>query len=83
MFNNIFERVKERGIQYNNWQTDLYIPVNDETKALIEQYEFRRNITTFVSNIDHKLWYDIPFAYTPGWNTSPVATTPAAKSPKP
>ena len=33
-----------------------------------EQYDFKNLVETFVSNIEpHLLWYDIPFAYIPGW----------------
>jgi hypothetical protein len=64
----IFEQVKELNIPYDSHATDLYVPVNDATRELIKGYEYRTNVTTFVSQIDKKLWFEIPFAYLPGWN---------------
>jgi hypothetical protein len=64
---NLFEKVKAAGIQYSNHESDLYIPVNEETKKLLADFPYKENVTTFRSNIDHKLWYDIPFAYRPWW----------------
>ena len=63
----IWEAVKAKGIQHDNHSTDLYIPVNAETRALVAEYEFKCNVTTFICQIDGKLWYDIPFAYEPEW----------------
>ena len=65
---NIFEQVKAAGIEYDNHESDLYIPVNDATAALIAQYEFKANVRVFTCNITKKIWYDIPFAYTPFWD---------------
>jgi len=63
----IYAQVIERGIQHSQHESDLYLPVNTETMALIKDYRFRSNVTTFRSNIDGKLWYDVPFAYLPFW----------------
>lgn len=64
----IFNQVKRAGIPYANHASDLYIPVNSYTSKLVDQYEYRSNITTFKSQIDGLLWYDIPFAYLPYWS---------------
>lgn len=50
-----------------NWQTDLYLKVTPESRRLVEKYDYKNLVETFIDNIDHELWYDIPFAYTPGW----------------
>ena len=50
-----------------NWQTDLYLRVTPESKRLVEDYDYKNIVETFIDNIDHEVWYDIPFAYTPGW----------------
>lgn len=63
----LYEQVKAAGIPFDHHETDLYLPVNEETKALIVAYRFRENVTTFTSQIDGKQWYDIPFAYLPAW----------------
>lgn len=48
-------------------ETDLYIKVTPESRALISDYEFRNQVETFLSPLDNCLWFDIPFAYTPEW----------------
>ena len=47
--------------------SDLYLKVTDVSKALIEQYDFKENVTKFIDDIDHELWYEIPFANTDWW----------------
>lgn len=64
----IYEEFKKAGVETDNHASDLYVPVNEATKKIISEYEFKSNVTTFVSNIDGKTWYDIPFAYLPFWD---------------
>lgn len=45
--------------------SDLYIRVTPESKALLERFEYKHMVTTFTDNIDHVLWYDLPFCYDP------------------
>jgi len=63
-----YEAVKAKGVEIDHHESDLYIPVNDTTRALVKEYDCTGNVTTFVSNVDGKLWYDIPFAYQPFWD---------------
>ena len=67
----IFEKVVAQNIQYNSHRSDLYIPVNKETKRLIAEYEFKENVTKFKDAIDNEWWFDIPFAYDPFWKKVP------------
>lgn len=46
-----------------NGMDDLYLKVTPVSKELVDQYEFKCNVTTFTDQITHALWYDIPFAY--------------------
>lgn len=48
-------------------ETDLYLRVSKASKRLVSEYAYRQNVTTFKDNIEGRLWYDIPFAYTPAW----------------
>lgn len=61
----IWTEVEARGIPYDTHESDLYIPVNDETRALVRGSGLK--YTAFFSSTDHKMWYDIPFAYEPWW----------------
>jgi hypothetical protein len=63
----LFEQVKSAGIEYDHHESDLYIPVTQRTLAMLEQYEFKSGVTAFTSQIDGKVWYDVPFAYEPFW----------------
>jgi len=65
---NIHDEAKQLGVEIANHQSDLYIPVTPGTIALVSQYKFKNIVKTFISRIDKKLWYDIPFAYTPFWD---------------
>ena len=49
--------------QLGNWQSDLYVLKNEISTQLLKEYKFQNNIQTFISEIDGKEWYDIPFAY--------------------
>jgi len=37
----LFETVRQNGIPFSNHASDLYIPVTEETRALIAAYQFR------------------------------------------
>lgn len=65
----LFNQVKALGIPYANHETDLYIPVTDQTRKLIDAYEFKSNVTTFKNQVEGGIWYDIPFAYLPAWES--------------
>jgi hypothetical protein len=67
MFTDIYGKVIELGIEHYHHESDLYIPVNDQTKKLIGDYEYTMLITTFKDRVSGKLCYDIPCAYTPWW----------------
>lgn len=44
-------------------QSDLHVKWSvDAHYWLVNNYEFYKNVTTFFSNLDGKLWFDIPFA---------------------
>lgn len=61
----IYKEVKRLGIETDNHCSDLYMPVNEISKKVIENYAYKSNVTTFISQLDGKPWYDIPFAYDP------------------
>jgi hypothetical protein len=63
----IYEEMVKLGVEIGSHASDLYVPVTPETKAVVDQYDSKCNVTTFKNNIDGKQWYDIPFAYLPYW----------------
>ncbi len=66
-FPSIYERMVEAGVQIDHHETDLYVPANPITRQLVREWKFRAIAKTFVSQIDGKLWFDLPFAYLPAW----------------
>lgn len=54
------------GVQVDHHESDLYIPANETTRALLVKHGARASI--FTSQIDGKPWYDVPFAYQPFWD---------------
>ena len=50
----------------DHWQSDLYLKVTPETTALVNKYRSKNNVTKFIDDIDHKPWYEVPFAYYEG-----------------
>jgi len=63
----MYEELLSLGMQENelgNWCSDLHVLKNSISTKFINAYEFKMNVTTFRSEIDGLIWYDIPFAYT-------------------
>lgn len=49
--------------EIDNHNSDLYVFKNSISEKFVSEYEFKMNVTTFIDDIDHKVWYEIPFAY--------------------
>ena len=54
-------------------ESDLYIRATKTSAKLIEQYEYNGIVETFRDNIEHKLWYDIPFILSDEWSNKHLA----------
>jgi len=55
----------EAGQPVSNWQSDLYTPVNEVTRALVKKHGHKAEV--FTSQIDGKPWFDVPFQFDPYW----------------
>jgi len=64
----IYEEIKKTGFEIDNHESDLYCLANDITANILKNYEFKSQVTIFTSKTDKRLWYDIPFAYSPYWD---------------
>ena len=49
--------------------SDLYIRVTPASRALLARFQYRHMVKTFTDNIDHVLWYDLPFCFDPSITT--------------
>jgi hypothetical protein len=65
----LFEAIKNAGIPYSNHESDLYVPANEQTKAILIQYPLEYgNRQAFTNCVEGGIWWDIPFAYQPFWD---------------
>ena len=64
----LYTDLVEAGVKISNHYSDLYFPVTDESAAILAKHPKQKDIaTTFRSNIDGVLCFDVPFAYDPHW----------------
>lgn len=70
MASDIYEEAKKRmpAEDISHWCSDLYLRKTPVSDKLVNEYDWKSLVSTFVDNIDHVLWYDIPFAYPYGRN---------------
>lgn len=43
------------------FSSDLYIRVTEESKRIMDELKPNALLETFIHNIEHDLWYDLPF----------------------
>ena len=55
------------GCEIKSHESDLYLKKDEVSDKLVREYPFKNNVTTFTSQVDHQIWYNIPFAYDPYW----------------
>lgn len=51
--------------EVSHHESDLYVKVTDVSSNIINEYKFKRNVSTFISQLTGSPWYEIPFAYDP------------------
>ena len=61
----LYAECVRRNIPMANHESDLYIPVTEETRELIKH--FGCSHSTFTNQVEGGLWLDVPFAYLPWW----------------
>jgi len=64
----IYDKMIKHKQEIDHHESDLYVKVTDISKEIVEEYKYKTIVTTFISQIDNCLWYDIPFAYKPFWD---------------
>ncbi len=64
----LFNEVKENGIPYGSHYSDLHIPKNAQTTALLKKYNRDgAMLETFFNDDDKRIWYSVFMEYTPYW----------------
>jgi len=67
----IYQDMKDAGVEMDSHESDLYVPVNETTRAILAKYPTQSR-SIFHCNIDKQLWFDIPFAFLPFWEKRTV-----------
>lgn len=65
----IYEALKATGAPMDSHESDLYVKKTPETEKIIKTYKYRDNVTTFSNQLNGGIWYDVPFAYQPWWDS--------------
>jgi len=65
--NSIYETLKAANVELDHHESDLYVKRTTASDNIIAGYKYKSNVTTFKSQIDGLIWFDIPFAYSPYW----------------
>jgi hypothetical protein len=63
----IYSDMVAAGVPIDSHESDLYVPVNETTRAIVDGYQFHASVQTFRHATTGAMWFDIPFAYTPFW----------------
>lgn len=48
---------------FGHHASDLHVRKTPLSEQYLATYPYRVNVTTFVSQLDHQVWYDFPFAF--------------------
>lgn len=62
----IYPALLKAGATMDNHESDLYVLIDDISRPILDQHS-PMGATKFRSELDGKLWMDIPFAYLPYW----------------
>jgi hypothetical protein len=63
----IYQLCIEAGVPVTSHASDLYIPVNETTTAILKKFP-KATVSTFKCNITKQLYYDVSFEYMPFWD---------------
>jgi hypothetical protein len=69
---NIYDRACIQHLEIASHYSDLYLKQSPLATQLVKDYTYSAQVSTFLSAIDGVVWYDIPFAYTPYWDSLPA-----------
>lgn len=51
----------KKDISWDEYSSDLYVRVTEESKKIMAALQPRSLLSKFTHNIEHDLWYDLPF----------------------
>ena len=62
----IYAEMVAAGVPVDNHESDLYALATPEALRIVKESGW--NYTTFVSQVDGKMWLDIAFGFRPWWD---------------
>lgn len=65
-YTNPYRKLLDAGAQIDHHESDLYVEATPATVEIVEASGW--SFSRFVSQIDGKVWLDIPFGYEPFWD---------------
>lgn len=66
----LYEQIRDAGIPTDSHESDLYVLATAEAIAMVQDSGL--SASTFISQLDGRLWLDVAFAYDPWWNRHAV-----------
>jgi hypothetical protein len=68
-YDHVYDALIAAGCQVDNHESDLYVLATPEARAILQQYDKLTPLAKpFRSQIDGRIWYDVPFMYKPFWD---------------
>jgi hypothetical protein len=61
----LYDDLRAAGCELDNHESDLYVKDTAEARAILARHQ--RSGKRFTSQIDGRLWLDVPFAFAPWW----------------
>lgn len=70
MKKSLYEELVEAGIETDNYCSDLYFPVSNKSKKILEKHITMPStiVSFFTHNVFGGIWYSVFAAYTPYWD---------------
>jgi len=66
----LYDELLAAGVPLDNHESDLYVKDTPEARAILAKHGKRA--APFVNQIDHTIWFDVPFMYEPFWRARVV-----------
>lgn len=63
----LYDALVAAGCEVDNHESDLYVRLTVESRAILNQYPDYAQVQLFHSGRDGQLWIDVPFAFSPWW----------------
>lgn len=63
----LYQAAIAAGIPIDSHESDLYMLATEEARALIHKHGKHGTASLFRSEVDGRMWWDVPFSFDPWW----------------